>query len=432
MFGGISLAGTRPGRAIGNMAALLVDVSFIRSSGILFLGNSAARLLGLLFSIAAARLLSAADYGVLAYGLAVVGIASTFLYTAPGGLTRHLAFYHDNRGQQDAYFSNWVAVIGVLLAVTMLLTTAMASLAGFGMALIASLAVNLVGVAVLEGYMGAQRGLERYAAAVIFYIIANALQLVAIVVAGLVGWRSTTLFLTIYGLSSLGALALTRPALPLPLRFLPGALAWRRLVEVAKFMRPLLLATACYAVWFGADLIFLRRVASDELVGNYAAAKVLVSILQIAPAAVGGALVPRVAHLRIELVPQELLRVLALVGAVTIPLVIALSLLGRVIGAAVFGTKYPYLADPLPALSIGVGLYGVQLQLAYTCIALSRPAVYAVSMGITMMSTVSADFLLVPQHGLVGAAVALALGAALGLITASTLTVRTLREAGRP
>ena len=47
---------------------------------------------------------------------------------------------------------------------------------------------------------------------VVYYLLSNLLQLLAVIIAAALGWRSPALFLTIYGLSSVVALVLMEPA----------------------------------------------------------------------------------------------------------------------------------------------------------------------------------------------------------------------------
>jgi len=63
----------------------------IRSSAVVFAGNSTARLLGFLFSVVAARVLGTQDFGRFAFGLTVASIAAILVTNAPRGLSRFLA-----------------------------------------------------------------------------------------------------------------------------------------------------------------------------------------------------------------------------------------------------------------------------------------------------------------------------------------------------
>ena len=77
----------------------------LRSSAILFFGGTAARLIGFLFSVAAARLLLPGDYGLFAYGLAIVGFASILISSAPAGLASFVARYQGHPREQELHLS---------------------------------------------------------------------------------------------------------------------------------------------------------------------------------------------------------------------------------------------------------------------------------------------------------------------------------------
>ena len=62
--------------------------ALVAPSATLFAGTAAARFLGLLFSVAAARLLVPDDFADLVYGLTVVTFAAILLQNTPGGLGR--------------------------------------------------------------------------------------------------------------------------------------------------------------------------------------------------------------------------------------------------------------------------------------------------------------------------------------------------------
>ena len=308
------------------MAATLSSLSrpapaipLFRSSVIVFLGNSAARLLGFAFSIAAARLLLPSEYGLLAFSLSVAAIAATLLTTAPRGLARFLSRYRDDQGTQDAYFSNWLVVVGLTLGGSGLLLIPISALAGLSGWMILGIAANLIGVAVFEAYREIQRGLGHFATTGTYYILANALQLGAILAAAALGFRSAALFLVVYGLSSIAALGPMQLVAPIDLRFARQTLAWDRVRVISRFVRPLLFTAVFYAIWFGADLILVQRFLGPAMGGNYAVAKVLAGVLALAPIAIQTVVTPSVARLTEPEVRRYVVRVLALACSVTIP-----------------------------------------------------------------------------------------------------------------
>ena len=100
----------------GRMAMAL---ELLQSSSLIFAGFSVARLLGFLFAVVAARVLSPADFGQMSYVLAVATIASVLLSSSPVGLSRFLARHAGDVQEQESYLSNWLAVVGGLVVVSL-------------------------------------------------------------------------------------------------------------------------------------------------------------------------------------------------------------------------------------------------------------------------------------------------------------------------
>src|SRR5919202_4304786 len=92
---------------------LLPDAHLLRTSAVQFAVNSTARFLSLLFSLAAARMLTRADFGTLAFGIAVASSVSILVGNVPRGLSRFLARHQGDRPLQSAYFSNWLLIVGL-------------------------------------------------------------------------------------------------------------------------------------------------------------------------------------------------------------------------------------------------------------------------------------------------------------------------------
>src|SRR5207302_1414335 len=289
------------GRLAGALSRLAPQGGLLRSSAILFFGGSLARAVGFLFSVAAARLLQPGDYGLLAYGLAIVGFASILITSAPSGLAAFLARYQGNPRQQEIHFSNWIAVISVLIAVSAILMLPIAAIARLSGAMLLGIIANLLGLAVLQTYREAQRGLA-----------------------------------------------------PLALRFVRDTVELQHMIAVARFIQPLVLQTVFFAVWIGADLILVQRLMSSDAAGNYAAAKALGNAVYLAPSAVSGVVITRVSRMPEISLGAFLLPVMALGSAVTLPLLIVFLVLRRQLTALIFGNRYPHVSDPLALIAVGM------------------------------------------------------------------------------
>ena len=92
------------------------------------------------------------------------------------------------------------------------------------------------------------------------------------------------------------------------------------MVAVARYPQPLVLQTVFFAIWFGADLILVQRMLGSTAAGNYAAAKSLANAVYLAPSAVSGAVMSRIARMPEMSLGGYLGRVLVFATVVTTPL----------------------------------------------------------------------------------------------------------------
>jgi O-antigen/teichoic acid export membrane protein len=388
----------------------------IRSSAVVFAGNAAARLFGFLFYISAARLLEPADYGTLAYALAVLATASIFLTNSPGGLARFIARNVDNRERQDYYYSNWIALTAVMFIVSTLLFIPFIPVARLTTWLAVGVVVNLANIAIFETYVQTQRGLGRFTVMGVYYTLANFLQLVAILIAGLLGWRSASLFLLLYGFSAIAGVALMRLAAPTPLSFRLKAVSSRQMRRIARYVAPILAQGLFFSVWWSADLILINRLLSATAAGNYAAAKTLTQALTLTSSALIVAAGPRLSRLSEAALRKQIFRLLGLASVAILPPAVLLMLLQGPVTELAYGSKYSHVLDAFNALVVGVVLYGYYLVLASVWGALGRPLVGAITTALGAVTTVVLALLLIPAIGLLGGGIAYAAGAGAQLV----------------
>lgn len=139
------------------------------------------------------------------------------------------------------------------------------------------------------------------------------------IAAAALGWRSPALFLIIYGLSSVAALALMAP-FGGGLRLSGKALRWSRMLGIAGFTRPVLLQAVFWNGWFKVDLEMLQHLPTAAETGTYAAAKTIANGFTLIPTAIAFVFAPRVAKLTEKQVRGHLTRVLGFTTAATVPL----------------------------------------------------------------------------------------------------------------
>lgn len=394
----------------------------LRSSVAVVIGLAVARILGFLFQVVSGRLLFPAEFGRLVYALAVANVLSVLLTAAPLGLSRFLARHEAEPEERDAYYTTYLTIVFAVVVCSCALTMVVAGPLGLGGWMLLGLLANLLGITALETYGEVLRGLGRYTLQSVFYVLANALQLLVVVVAATFALHSPTLFVTIYGLSGLAALVVIAPASPLGLH-LSWPLSWRRVRSVLSFVRPLLVQAVFWGVWFSGDLILVRHLMTASDTGSYGAAKAIANGFALIPTALGFVFAPRVARLAESEVRGHLVRVLGLATALTAPLTAAVVVFARPLTASVFGGEYAAAAVPLVVLSLGMALYGIKSVLSSLWLGVGYPIVVTVSSGAGMVVTMAAGLLLIPRLGLAGAAAAFSSGALAQLLVEGAVTV---------
>jgi O-antigen/teichoic acid export membrane protein/glycosyltransferase involved in cell wall biosynthesis len=402
---------------------LAPDGALIRASFAVLLGFGAARLIGFLFQVVAGRLLGPAGYGQLTYALAVAGVLSVLLTTAPVGLSRFLSRHHGNRREQEIYYTNWLAVVAVVLAFSAAVAVAAAAPLGLAGWMLAGVLGNLLGVTALETYREIQRGLGRYTIQSVFYVLANVVQLVAVLALAAAGRASPPLFLVAYGLSSVFALAVLLPLRPLGLHWRPSALSWRRLTAIGGFARPVLLQAVFWNLWYSGDMILVEHLLNSTQTGKYAAAKAIANAFALVPTAISFVFAPRVARLAEREVRGFLARVLAFTAVVIVPMAVLMLVLAGPLTTDVFGGRYVGSAAALTVLTVGMAIYGLKAVLDSLWLGLGYPVVQTISAAAAAAATLGTGLWLIPHHGIVGAAVAFGAGATAQLVVAGAVTV---------
>lgn len=401
--------------------------SLLRPSVILFLGNSTARILGLAFSLVCARLLVPADFGVLAYALVIATFGSFLVGNAPVGLARFLPRVRNEPRAKNAYWSNALVVVVAALVPSIVLVIPVGLVAGLSGGLTIGLIANILGTAAYATYREAQRGQERFRSMVTFYVLANVAQLLAVLVAGALGYRSPALFLTMYGLSSVFALVVMQIRAPIRLHFNASDVQWRRIMVIVRFTWPMVIQTLLYLVWFGADLVMVKQLLPAENAGQYAAAKTLVNFLLLAPMAIAGAAAPRIARIALPHVRHYVIRLLAVASLTITICLLAFVALEHPAVRILFGSKYAAAVGPLAVLALGMSFYGLYLIFEATCISLAKTFMDPVATGIGLVTTIVAGIVLIPQGGITAAALAFTLGAAAQVAVIAPYTLWLLR-----
>ena len=404
----------------------LARSSLVGSSAVILVGFAAASLLGFVFLIVAARLLGPSEFGTVAYALAVAELAAVLVTTAPLGLSTYLSRFREDRATAEQYYSSWLTVVGAVLVLSIATTAFIGPAFGITGWLLVGVLCNLLGVTALETYREVARGLDRFVLVSAFYLTSNFVQLVGILVAAALGYRSAALFVIIYGLAGVVTLIGITLVSPLRTTFSPRSIQRRQMWEVLRIVQPVLLQSVFFTVWLRSDLVFVEHLKTSLETGQYGAAKTLTNALLLGPTAISFVFLPRVPRVPLQLLAGWVRRVIVLMAAVTVPSVLVFVFGGQIIVDLLFGDRYDAAAAPLEILAVGIGAFCFCSVFDNTWLGLRRPLVDTVTTGIGMACTLATAPVLIGRFGLVGAALAFSAGGVLRLVTMVAYTIPAL------
>ncbi len=392
--------------------------SYLSLSAVSGVGQVLARVLGVFFSVVVARAFGPADFGVVRYAIGVAGITSIVVGPLPTMLSRYLATYRHESREVDRYFTNGLALIVVILLFTLLGTAWY--LRGEPVSVVLGTLFVVIGLAAFNTYTELTRGLDAIWRMSAYYVVANFVQLLAIVacVWGL-GMRSVGLALAIYGLSSCLAILFFEFRTRSPVHVRPRLITAATMRRLSHFSVPLVIAHASYTIWGTLDLLLVEQRLGSQDTGVYAAAKTVVLIFLFVPYAVTTVALRYFARGSKRDADRSLLLSLGASLITSTILVAGIWGYSRQLVQMLFGPNYSAAAQPLIILAAGMALYTVYLVFETWMVARGYPWLHALAMTITVVISSAAELTLLPSWGINGVAIGCSAGIAAGTLTIS-------------
>ena len=174
----------------------------------------------------------------------------------------------------------------------------------------------------------------------------------------------------------------------------------------AKFFRdvfPLGAAVLISALYFRIDVYFIQQWHGFQPVGGYNAAFRLVEALRLLPAAVMAVTFPLLVQARDTNLVRRIGGTLAIAGG-ALALICAAG--APAIMPIVYGAHYAYAVPAFAVLSLALPLFFLNYALTHQVIGWDGHREYLAIVTIALAGNIAANILLVPERGLVGAAVA--------------------------
>ncbi|MDQ3980412.1 MAG: oligosaccharide flippase family protein [Actinomycetota bacterium] len=233
----------------------------------------------------------------------------------------------------------------------------------------------------------------------------SVLWLVAVVVAGTLGAS-----LAFYGLAYLlVGLVQAAAAWATVGREHPAWSCWRPAAGwIVRRSWPLGIATVLGAVYYRLDAVLVFELSGADAAGFYSAAYRFLDVLQLVPAALAGVLVPLFASACARGDREGSERVLRLAvtvaAAVALPVAAGAFVAADRIAVAVFGPAFTPTGDVLAVLPLAFFSITTGYMYAAMLVALGQVRVLAVVAALAAVLSVTADLIVIPTWGAVGAA----------------------------
>jgi O-antigen/teichoic acid export membrane protein len=176
------------------------------------------------------------------------------------------------------------------------------------------------------------------------------------------------------------------------------------------------------------DMVVVNALAGAGPLGFYSVAVSLAETIWILPGGVWAVMMPKLAHARSDFSATTAL-VCRLVFPVTVATAVVLAVASEPVLTLLYGSAFRPALAPLLVLLPGVAVQSLARLLGSDFAARGRPGLNSMIATVALVTTVGFDLLLIPGHGVVGAALARTLTCAIMVVIAVTLYCRTTRIA---
>lgn len=371
------------------------------------LADVGSKLASVVFFVVMARKLGDEQFGVFAFGLAFVTLASTLAnFGQDQILTREVA---RDRSLLDRYFANTMAIKIVVAGISLAVTIGIAAAAGLDQ--VTREVTILLGLAVVlellmstcfATYQAFER-LEYIPVALISQRFLTAVVGIAALLggAGVVAAAGIYLAGAVVGFVLAIWLLLERVAKP---RLAVDAERWWPLMRAAL---PIGLAGVFAVVLFRIDTVMLAAYESKSVVGDYSAAYRLFEATLFVSWSVGAAVYPVFSRLTPSSEPSVGFvyeRSLKLVTALTLPLAAGAAVLAGQVVDTLYGDQYDDAAPALRLLAPAIALYPLSYLGGYLLVSQNRQRVLTIVYGAVALENILLNLVLIPTLSLEGAA----------------------------
>jgi O-antigen/teichoic acid export membrane protein len=387
----------------------------VRNSLLQLLGKFVPGLIGFAAVGVLTRLLVPEEFGVYGLVTAVIQLLVLGGFSWLGVAVVRLAAGQDDSEIRPAAFALHTLIIAAIALVGLAVFIADPTREHASIIVACIVGAAVLGYFDLRGSFFIARG--EYVSSMAQGVARGALAPAGAIAAALLGFGGAAVSLA-YSLAALPAALLTSGKIGFPISY-----DWKTIRRIAAFGLPLAGSIGLFALPTFGDRVVLNHLSGTAVVGLYAAATIIIqNSLTLAASAIGSAGLPLAVHAYESGVPgaaeRQLGHNLVALLAFMAPAALGLCLLAPSIAEVLVGTPYREAVVTLtPYLAVAAVISGIRGNYVDHCFHLTKNPVQLVWTA-ALMAVVNfvSLVILVPRYAHVGAAMAAALTAAVGLV----------------
>jgi O-antigen/teichoic acid export membrane protein len=390
-----------------------LDWAFIRGSSFNSLGIAISRVLGFAFSFVIAQAFSTDEFGRVTYIITLASVVAVL--SQPFGqhvIAYFIGMYRDDaEKRQEILNSAWTIWLIMILLTLLVSTLILMAIDRFSVGLL----VVYIGITAFYTYYGIASGFLASPRLLAVYLGSNIVQIILVVITvSVFHVQDGDPAIFIYGLAYFLPLAILIFRYPLPVR-LSFSFNPANVRRILRFSVPIWIAHVLYMAYTSFDIIMLENFMSTAAVGVYALTKTLSSAFHFIPGGITMILMPKLAGM-----PKEghnsILKVSLLVTIVINIIGGGLYLLlYQWFVITFFGAEYFVDMNFAFVMALAAILFGTYGVLTSFFVGSGRVSVQVFSRSIMMISLIVLSIALIPEQGVMGAALANLVSVVIGL-----------------
>lgn len=377
-----------------------------KNTGILVALEIITRITGIILTIAVARTLGAADFGLFTFAFSFSGLFAIFaMFGLDRLVTREVARDHERTG---SYLGRVLVVETALSTIAMILMFTILLALGYqpSKILIVAMASAIMLVEsfirLIACFFRAYQRMEYEALVRTFLRVLNVSISLVVLYLGysLIALVAAQLAVITLALSLSFSIVCRKIAKPV------FTLRWHPYRVLFKAAIPFAISMAFINIYVRSDIILLSLLKGDEVTGWYSAARTFIRIFYFIPESFTGALLPAMAQFQSsqEAWHNAYRRSMKYLLLIALPIAIGLAMRSNQFVRLLLGEQYSHSADILAVIIWVLVVVFMNHGASNALISIDREKTYLVIVGFGAALSVAANWLLIPLLGPYGAA----------------------------